>query len=153
MATYLEAPTYATGPLRLFLAGGISGCPDWQSELSLSLADLPNLEIYNPRRKNFDVTCAGEAYNQIRWEFDHLERADLIVFWFPQETIQPIALFELGRWSMTRTPIVLGVHPQYPRSLDIAAQYALVRPSASIYPSLEWLADETREMINFLSTY
>jgi hypothetical protein len=33
----------------VFLAGGITGCPDWQAELVRMLADVP-VALLNPRR-------------------------------------------------------------------------------------------------------
>ena len=38
---------------KLFLAGGITDCPDWQSVVIDKVKDIPNLTIYNPRRKEF----------------------------------------------------------------------------------------------------
>ena len=48
----------------LFLAGGITGCPDWQKEMIHLLNDEPIL-IYSPRRKNFPIHNPNAAYEQI----------------------------------------------------------------------------------------
>jgi hypothetical protein len=100
--TYVEAPTEYDGPgPSLFLAGGISGTHDWQAEVVERLADLP-LVLLNPRRRNFPMDGPSAAEGQIAWEFRHLRRATAVLFWFPPETLCPIALFELGGRTMVR---------------------------------------------------
>jgi Nucleoside 2-deoxyribosyltransferase like len=80
---YIECPEEYTGnDLSLFLAGGITGCPDWQKEILNLLQDTP-LVIINPRRADFDVNNPSMEQEQIHWEHRHLERAKMISFWFP----------------------------------------------------------------------
>src|SRR5690349_520468 len=90
----LQSPTKRS----IFLAGGISGCPDWQSYAVRQLSDLP-VRIYNPRRKEFpeksenlqdDPKNEQDARAQITWEFEALATSDIILFWFPEESICPI---------------------------------------------------------------
>src|SRR5262249_48527274 len=101
----------------IFLAGGITGCPNWQQEIVSLLGDLP-VVLLNPRRANFPIDDPAAASQQIEWEHRHLRKADAILFWFPCETLCPITLYELGGWSMYRDhrgprPLFVGVHPQY----------------------------------------
>ena len=50
---YIEAlQTYNGNEASLFLAGGITGCPNWQKEIIVKLKDLP-LVRFNPRRASF----------------------------------------------------------------------------------------------------
>jgi hypothetical protein len=129
----------------VFLAGGISGCPEWQSEVMAALADA-GVILLNPRRPDYrDEPDAARA--QIAWEFVHLRRADAILFWFPCETLCPITLFELGAWSMTNKPLLVGTHPGYKRRLDVEAQLALVRPDVTIADSLDSLIALLREWL------
>ncbi len=54
---YIQCPTEANPHSlkpTLFLAGGISICPDWQTELIAKLKHT-NWTILNPRRTDFDV--------------------------------------------------------------------------------------------------
>ena len=119
----------------LFLAGGITGCPDWQSEIVEMLRDSDWM-LFNPRRKDFPLTDPTAAAEQIRWEYDHLRNASAILFWFPCEALCPIALYELGAWSMTNKPLFVGAHPEYERRRDIEIQTALVRPEVRVMTSL-----------------
>ena len=143
--TYIEAlDEYdGTGP-SLFLAGGISGTHDWQAELVALLADLP-LVLLNPRRRNFPMDDPSAAQAQIEWEFRHLRRATAVVFWFPPETLCPIALFELGgRIAATKQALFVGTHPDYKRRLDVEIQLQLARPEVAVVSDIATLAGQVR---------
>jgi hypothetical protein len=140
---YIEAPqTYDGTEVSLFLAGGITACPDWQKHMVAKLKDLP-LVIFNPRRSYFPPH-ENAVREQIEWEYTYLRKATAISFWFPKETLNPIALYELGAWSMTNKKIFLGVHPNYQRIQDIKIQTSLVRPDISIVETLEELHQRIR---------
>lgn len=127
----VTAPAYepvAENVPSLFLAGGMHLCPDWQQEVIEALKDSRWI-IFNPRRKEFPTDDPDEAEIQNRWEHDHLRRATAILFWFPSETLCPMALYQLGAWTVTDKPIFLGIHPDYRRRLDIEIQTELARPT------------------------
>ena len=139
--SYVEAPQPYNGQeTSLFLAGGITGCPDWQQEMVRVLRDAP-LTLLNPRRAHFQMHD-HIALEQITWEHTYLRRAAAISFWFPCETLCPIVLYELGAWSMTEKPLFVGVHPQYQRLLDVQVQTKLARPDIHVVTSLDALAQE-----------
>ena len=132
-------PEPRDGERSLFLAGGISNCPDWQSQLLELLAGTDWLLI-NPRREDFDSSNPAMTEAQIAWEHRHLRASSAVAFWFPPQTLCPITLYELGAWSMTQKPLFVGVDPQYKRRLDILEQTRLVRPDVRVVDSLEGLA-------------
>lgn len=125
----------------LFMAGGITNCPDWQQAMRELLKDSGYM-LLNPRRADFPIGEPGAAQEQIEWEYNMLRRAEYIMFWFPKETICPIVLYELGAWSMTGKHIFVGVHPDYQRRQDVEIQTKLVRPNIEIVYSLEELSDQ-----------
>ncbi|MFH1173550.1 MAG: nucleoside 2-deoxyribosyltransferase domain-containing protein [archaeon] len=140
---YIEAPQAYTGNEKsIFLAGGITNCPDWQHELTALLKDEA-LVILNPRRKTFHEN-PNAAREQIIWEYKHLRKATAISFWFPKEAICPIALYELGAWSMTDKELFIGIHPDYPRRADVEVQTKLVRPNTWFVYDLCTLADSIK---------
>jgi hypothetical protein len=146
MNKYIEAPEYFDSKSQaIFCAGGITGCPDWQSQM-VELLKPSSWTILNPRRANFPIHDPNASKQQIEWEFKHLRFATAILFWFPSESICPIVLYELGAWSMTDKPLFVGVHPNYPRKQDVEIQTALVRPDINIVYSLEELA---RQVLQF----
>lgn len=128
----------------LFIAGGITGCPDWQSELIQKLSDT-NLVIINPRRANY-INGTDIAKEQISWEFRHLVKALAVSFWFPKETICPITLFELGRWSMNNKVIFVGCHPEYSRRFDVETQLNLSLPNTKVVYSINDLSTQIRDL-------
>jgi len=145
---YIEAPTNwlnSSPTSAVFLAGGITGCPDWQSELVKLLAKT-NYVVFNPRRENFPIDDPEAAPLQIRWEFNYLRKADVISFWFPAEGVRPIVMYELGAWSMTDKPIVVGVEPGFWREQDVSIQTSLVRPELHIVDNLEDLANQLKTL-------
>jgi len=125
----------------IFLAGGISGCTNWQQDVSKVLGrgnedTLPNLVIFNPRRDDFPIDDPDAAHEQIEWEEHALRYVDAIMFWFTDATLQPIAMFELGRWSVQKKPLFVGRHPDYERRQDIDIQMSLVRPNMPVRNNL-----------------
>lgn len=132
---YLEAPEQQV--LRgssLFLAGGITNCPDWQAEMvpMLRTAYEPlgmpwDVTVCNPRRADFPIDDPSAADAQIKWEHEYLRACSMISFWFPKETLCPIVLYELGAWSMTNKKIFVGMDPDYQRRQDVEIQTKLAR--------------------------
>lgn len=125
----------------VFLAGGISNCEDWQSQI-IKYLEKTNLVVINPRRSDFDITNTNESVKQIEWEHRHLKLADYILFWFPQETLCPITLFEYGKWLVSNKFLIVGCHSEYKRKLDVIEQTKLERPNMLIYDNLKDLAIE-----------
>jgi hypothetical protein len=141
---YVEAPSIdfpVADQKAIFLAGGVTGCPDWQKQMTILLvgaaqkAFTPPM-VFNPRRADFPIHDPNAARAQIRWEHDRLREAHAILFWFCAETLNPIVLYELGAWSMTDKPLFVGVHPDYQRRADVEIQTELVRPDVQIVYSL-----------------
>lgn len=112
----------------IFVAGGISDCPDWQEDI-VSIIDLSKYDVINPRRVGgFDRTGAT-AEAQITWEAYALDRVSTYLFWFPKETLCPITLFELGKVlemaKQASISIIVGWHENYAREFDLRVQLRL----------------------------
>jgi hypothetical protein len=145
--TYVEAPTEYTGTSpSLFLAGGITGCDDWQSRMT-EILDPLDLVVLNPRRNDFPIDDPTAAERQIHWEHRHLRRATARLFWFPSATLCPITLYELGAWSMMPGPLFVGVDPAYARRRDVEIQTSLVRPDVRVVRSLPDLAAQVSRYV------
>ena len=136
----IEAPNEfdGSGP-SLFLAGGVTGCLDWQTRLVDMLPQL-GVTALNPRHHRFDVTDDSATVEQIEWEFRHLQRTSAIAFWFPAESICPIALFELGAWCERATPLFVGADARYVRRRDVIEQLRLARSGTPVVATLDELA-------------
>ena len=139
---YVEAlQTYSGNETSLFLAGGITGCPNWQQDMIEALRDT-SLVLFNPRRASFPIGDPHAAMEQIEWEYIHLRKATAICFWFPCETLNPIVLYELGAWSMTSKQLFVGVHPNYQRLQDVCIQTALARPDIHVVMRMDSLVQQ-----------
>lgn len=145
---YFEAPDpyepQEGDPPAVFLAGGISGCPDWHSHAVHVLRDsgVP-MVVLNPARKNFPITDPNAGWEQVSWEQHHLHLPGLItLMWFPRPhlpvTVQPIAQFEFGQASdkPDRT-LVIGADPDYPRQLDVHHMMRWNRPDETVHATLD----------------
>jgi hypothetical protein len=151
---------------KLFIAGGISNCPNWQMELVKMLYDDEKNDIrviFNPRQykiapdsttfafnlplglfeDKFDPTDVDKLKEQVQWEYKKLREADVISFWFPKETICPMTLFELGVWiSQSKTRIFVGIDPEYQRKDVVEMQLQLEKPDIKVVYSLKALAEQ-----------
>lgn len=133
---------------RIFLAGGITGCGDWQSEVASKITGKYTI-VVNPRRKNWDDSITTKE--QVTWEFEAIRRCDNIFFWFTPPTMNPITLLEYGKVLENReqfhgNQIFVGCHPEYARREDVIVQTKLARPKSNIkvYDNL----DEMVKVIN-----
>ena len=132
---------------KIFLAGGITNCPDWQKDLVRLLDHLP-IVIFNPRRENFPIHDPNASKEQITWEFEQFRKADMISFWFNRGSLNPIVLFELGKWLVQKEKqIFIGIDPEYKRRQDVEIQTHLERKDIEIAYSLEDLGLQIHKYI------
>jgi nucleoside 2-deoxyribosyltransferase len=104
----IKPPVYMPGlhpsTKHIFLAGSIEmgKAIEWQSELCEKISHRQkNVAICNPRRDDWNSSWKQEIgnpefYDQVTWEINHIEKADLVVFYFDPNTMSPITLLELG---------------------------------------------------------
>jgi hypothetical protein len=145
---YVEAPDtiHADASGVLFLAGGITGCPDWQAR-ALKMLKNTRYTILNPRRHFFPTDDHTARLEQVVWEYHGLRRADVILFWFPSETVQPVALYELGAALEAEKPVVVGADAKYVRRLDLELQLRVARPTAGVHDTLEKTVECALELL------
>ena len=142
----IEAPNEAysaenENSIKVFIAGGITNCPNWQKELIEYLQVefkevdyyIPTVSLYNPRRENFPIDIPEEMERQIVWEYHHLKEADIIIYWFSNGSLNPIVLYELGKWGNSGTKeIIMGIDPLYERKDDVIIQTKLAKPELEV---------------------
>ena len=149
MTVIIEAPGELLNDkgLKVFLAGGITNCPDWQAEIIEKLKDEEGLILYNPRRANFPMDDPTAVDKQISWEYDKLKDADVIIFWFSRGSLNPIVLYELGMWGNSRPEkkIVIGCDPKYERIQDVEIQSRLAG-NTQIHYTLDSMVDEVKKI-------
>ena len=96
----------------VFLAGSIEqgSAEDWQTRVAEALQDL-DITVINPRRDDWDATWPQTIdftpfREQVEWELEAQEQADLIAFYFSPATRSPVSLLELGLAAGRRPAIV-----------------------------------------------
>jgi len=104
-----------TGKRCIFLAGTTSG-DDWRKSITGALSHLP-ITIFNPLRTDWDSSWREDRTfepfrEQVEWELDMQEQADIVVIYYGPETDAPIALLELGLCARFGKAIV-ACHPEY----------------------------------------
>lgn len=115
----------------IFLAGGITNCPEWQDDIIKKLEPYNHAVLLNPRRKDFPMNDPNASKEQIAWEFYALKRATIFSMWFSNaDSDQPICMYELGRHMALREgrDVCIGVEPGYRREADVRIQTELVSP-------------------------
>lgn len=98
VVTYPEKYERKEGDIAVFLGGGISDCPNWQEDvidyLKLHNLNLENMVILNPRGDESKILNFDEK--QV-WDFDNLNEADIVSFYFCANATQSTSMYELGR--------------------------------------------------------
>jgi len=97
-------PLPENGLPSVFLAGSIEQgqASNWQLQLINYLSkSIDTINIFNPRRKDWDSTWVQSIDNQqfreqVEWELDGMDLADVICLYFDPATSAPISLLELG---------------------------------------------------------
>jgi len=97
----------------VFLAGSIEMgiAENWQETIEAALEYEKDLCILNPRRNDWDASWKQDKENkqfseQVNWELDALETANMIVFYFSPETKSPVSMLELGLFARTGKLVV-----------------------------------------------
>ena len=73
----------------------------WQERVVRAMSSVSDLVILNPRRDDWDSNWEQRAdtpqfYEQVSWELDMLDAADIVVMYLAPGTKSPISLLELG---------------------------------------------------------
>lgn len=98
--------------LSIFLAGSIEmdKAENWQNKI-ITYFDDDEITFFNPRRDYWDASWKQEISNpkfkeQVSWELDALDQADVIVMYFDPATKSPISLLELGLFANSKKLVV-----------------------------------------------
>lgn len=101
-----------TGKKSVFLAGTTSKVgdePDWRDSLTRQLSRLP-ITVINPIPPNWvdwpEEISFKPFREQVEWELDMQEKADIVLIYYGPHTLAPISLLELGLCAPTKKAIV-----------------------------------------------
>lgn len=108
------APDRPTGPRPwVFLAGTIDqgNSRDWQTEMQ-ELLQQQTGTLLSPRRVNWDASWPNDPQfapfaEQVHWEQEYLQEADIVFLHFESGSQSPITLLELGQMLEARRPLIV----------------------------------------------
>lgn len=131
----------AEHPISIFLAGSIEMglAENWQETLEKSLTDEV-VTVYNPRRDDWDSSWKQEQRdpqfnNQVNWELNSLESADLIFMYFSPGTKSPISLLELGKFSYRGSSVIVCCPDEFWRKGNV--EILCTRDGVQLFDNLE----------------
>jgi hypothetical protein len=141
---------------RIFLAGSIEmgKAVDWQAQFTESMREV-NALILNPRRDDWDSSWVQSIDNpqfhqQVRWELQGMEAADIIPMFFAPSTQSPITLMELGLQATSKKLIVCCPEGFWRKgNVDIVCKKYHIEQAASV----EELIQKTYKRIELMGYY
>ncbi len=152
----IKAPEYVEfdrdEAITIFLAGSIEmgKAEPWQERLAAELSDY-DCVLYNPRRTDWDSSWVqdptlGTQFNkQVTWELEHINEADLVIFYFDPATQSPITLLKLGYALGSDIPVVVCCPDGYFRKGNVVITCDMV--GESVLNSFDELVDEIKRLI------
>lgn len=150
-----STPERTDDEVAIFLAGSIDmgSAENWQSRMEQDLLDFDNLIIYNPRRDDWDSTWVQDPtpgtqfHEQVTWELDHIDSADLVVVYFADDSKSPITLLELGlilaNWEKD---VAIYCSPKFYRYGNV--KMVADRYRAPIFDNYKDLLDHVKAYVN-----
>ena len=139
------APTRSesTG-VSVFLAGSVEqdAAVEWRTKAAEALAQQP-VTVFNPRRKSWDKSWKEDISNplfkeQVTWELDHMDAADVIAVYFAPGTRSPVSMLEFGLYAKSGK-LVVGCPDGFWRRGNI--QVVCERLGIPLFDSLDDLAE------------
>jgi hypothetical protein len=142
--------------IAIFLGGSIEmgKAEHWQKTMANELVDIENLLILDPRRDDWDSswiqdpTPGTKFYEQVKWELDAQDDADLIVYYFCAGTQSPITLLELGLYADSQKPIIVCCPKEFWRYGNV--KMVCDRYGIQVFDSFNELIDNVKTKIKIL---
>lgn len=150
----------------IFVAGSIEQgkAEEWQKEFFSEIRKMrpaPNVALFNPRREDWNADWDQSADNknlveQIEWELEHLEKANLIVMYLQPDTKSPISLLELGLFAkevfaMKKQMIVLCPEGFYRKAnVDVVCQYYDITTAKDMKDLIKKTKQKIKDFFDYL---
>lgn len=134
---------------KLFLAGSIEmgKAREWQKEVIAALQETDWI-ILNPRRDSWDSSWRQEIENekfkeQVEWELQGQEEADVVLMHFVKDSKSPISLLELGLFARSGKMIVVCDQDFWREgNVDVVCEHYGVRQLNTIEEAIELLKED-----------
>jgi|SRR5689334_19040826 len=139
----------------VFLAGSIEmgSAVEWQQRVIRELSDILEGTILNPRRLDWDSSWKQEITNpqfneQVTWELNGLDFADIVVFYFDPATKSPVTMMELGLMAATDKSLIVCCPEGFWRkgNVDIICQRHNIPQVSSLDELIIYLREDLMNM-------
>lgn len=134
----------------VFLAGTIEqgNSEDWQSRVGQHIIDNYSSWVLNPRRDGWDPTWEQTIDNpqfkqQVVWELDGLDRANIIIVNLLADSKSPISLMELGLHAPRRILMFVACEPGFWRRGNV--QVLCERYHIPLYDNVDLLLESNKQ--------
>lgn len=151
---HIQAPNKykVTKGYKVFLAGSIEmdKAEKWQDYVVSQLGDCSNsLVLLNPRRDDWDSSWEQKKTNkkfseQVKWELNAMQDAELVVFYFAPETVSPISLMELGYMVSDNIVVCCPEGFQRKGNVDIFCEVNGIHMVDSLDDLIAYVREETK---------
>lgn len=141
--------------ITIFLAGGC-GATNWRQkviddiikdiEFTSTLKPIKkDILLINPLQDNYEELYEEQTF----WEFENLNKCDILVFWFTPDTLNPTSLYELGRYGAAFPDklLTVGIAPGYEKKDMIIKQLELSRRDVKITEDINDMSLNIIELI------
>jgi len=160
MAIEIKAPsdyqryTFDESKVLVFLAGSIDmgSARDWQRDIVEHFKDNKEVVFLNPRRNDWDSSWTQsidnpQFFEQVTWEMDAMEDADLIAMVLTNESKAPISLLELGLHAADDKMLVCA-EPEFWRRGNV--EIVCDRYDIPLYSTVEQLIRGIEDQLSLL---
>lgn len=150
------APVESNGKFSVFLAGSIEmgAARDWQVYMQHMLSEL-DIDIYNPRRDDWDPTWEQTANNppfreQVEWELSALKKCEMILMYLQPGTKSPISLLELGLFASSGKLVVCCPEGFWRKgNVDIVCQKNYIKQVKSLELMAEYAINSYKNKMQY----
>lgn len=141
------------GYKNIFLGGSIEmGTAElWQEKFISELSDLP-VQFLNPRRDDWNSSWTQEITNlqfkqQVEWELNGLEVADVIVMVFDINTKSPISLLESGLFAKSGKLVILCPEGFWRKgNIDVVCEYYNIKQVRNFSELIDYIRHHVDKM-------
>ena len=140
--------------LKVFLAGSIEqgAAEKWQDRFIEMVKDL-DICILNPRRAAWDPTWKQDSSNpqfveQVNWELDGQELADVIIFYFDPNTKAVVTMLELGLFSAKPAIVICPEGFWRKGNVDIVCQRYGIKTAPDLEAAVSQIQDILKIGVN-----
>ncbi|MCW5913482.1 MAG: nucleoside 2-deoxyribosyltransferase domain-containing protein [Chitinophagaceae bacterium] len=141
-----------TTRLKIFLGGSIDmgNAEDWQHTVETRLSD-EDVVLLNPRRDDWNkewkpISTDTHFRNQVEWELNALEKADIIIMFLAPGSQSPVSLLELGLYARTHKLMVVCPEGFWRKgNVDIVCEKYGIETYSDLHKLLEALKEKIRK--------